>query len=199
MALPAFHKYIAELLGTFLLVLAVTFAIEFPLGAPAAVVGSVTLMLLVYTIGTVSGAHVNPAVTLGMLSIQKIALPEAVRYILAQLLGATLAIGVRHFIAGAPTAAFAEEIHFPEYFAEFLGAMILTFGVATVALGKVDKTVSGIVVGGSLFVGLMLATPFSLAILNPAVAMGLQVVTMPYVISPILGGIAGAHLRRYLN
>src|SRR5947209_81963 len=48
------------------------------------------LLIAIYTIGKVSGAHVNPAVTIGLASVGKISWPDALRYIIAQLVGATL-------------------------------------------------------------------------------------------------------------
>lgn len=198
MALPALHKYVAEFFGTFLLVLAVSLAFEYDIGIAAPVAAAVTLTLLVYAIGPVSGAHVNPAVTIGLLGIGKITLPETVRYLLAQLLGATLAIGIREFIS-QDFPALSGETHLAEYVAEFMGAFVLTFGVATVALGKAERAASGLIVGGALFIGIVLAAPFSFGLLNPAVALGFQVASLPYIVSPILGALAGAQLRKYLG
>jgi hypothetical protein len=80
---------VAELVGTFGLTLAVLISInnpDFPVSTP--VIAGVTLGLFVYTIGGISGCHINPAVTLGLASIGKIELPSALGYLVAQFVGA---------------------------------------------------------------------------------------------------------------
>jgi aquaporin Z len=106
---PDARAYIAELLGTFLLVLG---------GVGTAVVAGwrvgelgvalafgLTLLLLVYTIGPISGCHVNPAVTLGHLVLGKISAMRALGYWAAQVVGGLL--------AGVVLLAIAKDL--PEY------------------------------------------------------------------------------------
>ena len=83
-------KYLAELFGTFGLALAVSLAAA---GSylPTPVIAALTLGLFVYTIGHISGTHLNPAITAGALSIGKIRWQEAIGYWVAQFLGAGLA------------------------------------------------------------------------------------------------------------
>lgn len=90
---PAF---LAELLGTFILVLVVTTVVTLHSGdalgvtdwAVLGLVHAFVLMLLVHTLGGTSGAHFNPAITIAMLAGRKIRPPDAVVYILVQLVGA---------------------------------------------------------------------------------------------------------------
>ena len=85
-------KYIAEMLGTFGLTLAVSISLAslFPVSTP--VIAALTLGLLVYSLGAISGTHINPAVTIGLWSLKKIATKDAVFYIVSQFLGAGLAL-----------------------------------------------------------------------------------------------------------
>ena len=85
-------KYIAEFMGTAVLSLAVVGSIVNGAGFVTLLTVGITLGLLVATIGFISGAHVNPAVTLGLLSIKKIEWKEALTYIVAQFAGAALAL-----------------------------------------------------------------------------------------------------------
>ena len=87
------QKIIAESLGTFTLAFAVLLsatATNFPVPVP--IMAGLVLGLFVYTIGSISGCHLNPAVTLGLLSIKKIKPKESFIYIVAQLVGALFAL-----------------------------------------------------------------------------------------------------------
>ncbi|MDD5318930.1 MAG: aquaporin, partial [Candidatus Pacebacteria bacterium] len=85
-------KYIAELIGTFALALVVSLASTLGLGIVTTFLAGVTLALFVYSIGHLSGSHINPAVTIGAFSIKKISWQDAIMYIIAQFAGAALAI-----------------------------------------------------------------------------------------------------------
>lgn len=98
-------KYIAEAVGTFLLVF---------FGAGTAVIAGehvgflgiafafgLTLMFLVYSIGPISGCHVNPAVTVGQLVLGRISATKAVIYIVAQVIGGLIAGLVLFAVAGS--------------------------------------------------------------------------------------------------
>ena len=82
--------------------------------------------------------------------------------------------------------------------AEAVGTFILVFGVSSVALKKIDNDASGLVVAGSLFLGLMLAGVMSNGILNPAVAIAFGSVSWMYMLGPVVGGIVGAQVYNYL-
>lgn len=95
-------KYIAELFGTFVLVFVgcgtVVFSAPYvgPIGIALAF--GLALMAMVYAIGPVSGAHVNPAVTLGVLAAGRMGLKDAIGYIIFQFIGATLGAAVLYYM-----------------------------------------------------------------------------------------------------
>lgn len=185
-----FNKYIAEFFGTFGLSLAVvlSLALNKPLATPFA--AALTLGLFVYTIGPISGAHLNPAVTIGLLSIKKISSREAVKYIVAQFLGALAVFSIARFAAHLPSAP--QEVDGVAIgAAEILGAFFFTFGIAAVVYEKVPASLSGLVIGGSLLLGIFMAASVSAAILNPAVALGINSLSLVYAFAPIFGGILG--------
>lgn len=146
-----FKKYIAEFIGTFALAFVVLIAVAFkgnlPVGLP--IIAGLTLGLFVYSIGAISGCHINPSVTLGQLSVKKISLEDAVNYIVAQFLGAALAIFVAKFFSiSSPVVSGGFDTKI--FLAETLGAFFFNFGIASVVYGKAKEQMSGIVVGGSL-------------------------------------------------
>ncbi len=87
-------KYIAELFGTFVLVFigcgTVVFSAPYVGFTGIALAFGLAVMAMIYAIGPVSGAHINPAVTLGVLSAGRMSLKDAIGYIIFQFVGATL-------------------------------------------------------------------------------------------------------------
>lgn len=194
------NKYIAELFGTFTLAFVVYVSIANEL-AWTPVIAMLTLGLFVYSIGHVSGCHINPAVTLGLLSIKKINLSDAAGYIIAQFIGAALAmvvaksvfgLGELGLLSGADAGAMNVGL------AEGLGMILFTFGIASVVYGKASKHMSGLVVGGSLLLGIMIATVASNGVLNPAVAYGIGSFNLMYLLGPVIGAVIGMQLYKCL-
>ncbi len=186
------HKYLAEALGTFLLALAVSLSVSQQFAIPTFIVAGFTLMLCVYTLGSISGCHINPAVTIGLLSVKKIGLQDGILYVLSQCIGGVAALYVMTAIHGGPLQASTETFSVGIFLMEAMGAFILLFGVASVVYGKVHSAAAGVVIGGSLSLGALLASTVSGGILNPAVAIALSAFTPLYIVAPIVGGIAGA-------
>lgn len=189
--------YLAEFVGTFFLAFAVWVSSAFVIAVSTPVIAALTLGLFVYTVGPISGAHLNPAVTVGLLSAKKVSFPDAMGYIVAQLLGAIAVLVLSSRIEGMISMP-VPDVAVRAGLGEALGAGILTFGVATAVMKKVHANISGIVVGGSLLLGILCAMPFSNAILNPAVAFAVGSFSPMYVVGPLLGGIAGAWVCVFL-
>jgi aquaporin Z len=194
------NKLIAEAVGTFGLALAVLTSLSME-GAMMVtpVVAGLVLALFVYTIGARSGCHINPAITLGLWSINKIKTNDAVSYIIAQLLGALVAFGLVSTLIGNVALGMAPE-SMTVFLAEIIGAAFFAFGVAAVVSGPVHGHMSGLVVGGSLLLGIMLAVAFgSAGILNPAVALALGALNLSYALGSIIGAVLGMNFyKRYI-
>lgn len=182
--------YLAELLGTFGLTLAVALSLASGSTVATPVVAALTLGLFVYTLGPISGAHLNPAVTIGLWSVRQIEPTKAAGYILAQLVGAGLAFILAR--AMAPAAVLVVNNSLLVGLAELIGAFFFVFGIAAVVSGKVPSSLSGVVVGGSLLLGITLASITSNGVLNPAVALGIGSFNVMYLLGPILGAVLGA-------
>jgi len=190
---------LAELFGTFTLTLAVLISLNnssFPV--PTAVVAGLTLGLFVYAIGPISGCHINPAVTLGLLSIRRVDATNALAYVAAQFIGALVALGIGRLLFATPAdvvAGGAVSIGI----AELLGAVIFLFAIASVVAGRVPAAASGLVIGTGLLLGISFAAHGSNGVLNPAVALGIGSFSHPYVWGPIVGAIAGSWLAHLLS
>jgi len=192
-------KLLAELIGTFSLTLVVLLSAtsdSFPFPVP--IMAGLTVGLFVYTIGAISGTHLNPAVTLGVLSIKKIELPEAMRYIVAQVSGAILAlmalktldITIPRLGGLAGGAVLTGEI---------VGTALLTFGIAAVVLEKMNEGTQGFIIGTSLFIGACVATLIGApGFLNPAVAIGANSLSVNTLLGPIIGSVIGMQLHKFL-
>ncbi|MEN9920737.1 MAG: hypothetical protein RL538_630 [Candidatus Parcubacteria bacterium] len=193
------NKLVAEAIGTFTLALAVlaNLSMEAPL-IPTPVVAGLVLALFVYTIGARSGCHINPAVTLGLWSINKVKTDEAVKYIIVQLIAALAAYGLASTLLGTSSMTLGMV---PEsmsvFMAEALGALLFTFGIASVVSGPVHGHMSGLVIGGSLLLGILIAVALgSAGILNPAVALALGSLNLSYALGSIVGAMLGMNLYR---
>lgn len=197
MVVMELRRYAAECLGAFTLTLAVAASIVFPLPVGGAVAAGLTLGLFVYTVGPLSGAHLNPAITLGLLTGGKIKTNDALLYIVAQLLGAVAAMAFLRSITGQAVSigygnAWSTGV------AEALGAMFLAIGVCSAAYGKAPSAATGIVVGGSLLLGATLASMGGNGVINPAVALGVGSFGPMYILGPIIGSVVGVRVFTWL-
>lgn len=192
------HKYLAEALGTFTLAFVVWLAQGFTMPLATPLLAGITLGLFVYTIGHISGCHINPAVTCGLMSAKKISVKDGVAYIVAQFVGAVLAMVLGRILTGeivrvTASATLATGI------GEALGAFVFVFGIAAVVAKKVHADLSGIVIGASLLLGISVASVFGNGIINPAVAFAIGSLTPMYILGPIVGSIVAVYAYEYLN
>lgn len=196
-------KYLVELLGTFVLTAIVALVVNSSLGALAPVLAAFTVGLFVYTVGHVSGAHLNPGVTIGAWSIGKIKVEQVVGYLIAQFAGASAAAllvakGLGVVLQQAPEVI-GWQAMVMVVLAEAFGMFLFTFGIAAVVYGKVAEAAKGWVVAMSLLLGILLASGFgSRGILNPAVAFGINSFIWVYVVGPVVGAIVGMWAYKFL-
>ncbi len=191
------NKYIAEFFGTLTLTLVVILAISGTIPVIPALAAGVTLGLFVYNIGGISGAHINPAVTAGLWYLKKISNKHAAAYIIAQFLGAIVALMLARYFIGYASPLVAGN-GFKVFFAELLGTFILTFGVVSTISKEHSTDYSGLVIGGSLFLGILIASAGSNGVLNPAVALGIGSFSWAYLFGPVIGSMLGAYSAKKL-
>lgn len=169
--MPVLAAALAEFFGMFLLASIVVTQQNQPIGVLFGLIGIVLL------VGTLSGAHVNPAVTIGAWVTRRVDAVRAVSYIFAQVLGALLAVVVLNgFLtneapqqlsqlgmqgaASAPTLPVVAELtsgkEWPLFFAEFLGLTVLGFAYAS-ALRNREKLTAALTIGFGAYVALAVA------------------------------------------
>ena len=186
-------RYMAEAVGTFVLVFG---------GCGSAVLAGdkigflgvsfafgLSLLAMVYTIGPISGCHINPAVTVGLLLSKKFEARYTVGYLVAQVIGAVIAAGVLVFIAkGLPTgydpavgglAANGYGEHSPAHYslgAAFLAEIVLTGLLILTVLGATDVTApvgfAGLPIGLVLTLIHLVGIPVTNTSVNPARSIG---------------------------
>jgi len=173
------NKYIAEFIGTFFLVLTIGCT---RIGAGARVIAPLAigaaLMVMVFAGGHISGAHYNPAVTLGVLIRGKVQAADVVPYMVAQLAAAAVAaLVVSKFLrAGIPVTPIVPKIG-PALLAEFLFTFALVYVVlnAATAEGTSGNSFYGLAIGMTVMTGAFTVGDISGGAFNPAVALGISV------------------------
>lgn len=221
-------RYFAEFVGTFVLVFS---------GCGAAVLGGgrlgtagiafafgLALLAMAYAIGHVSGCHINPAVTLGLLISKKMPRRDAAGYWIAQVAGGIVAAGVLLVIAQGMPGGYDPSIqglaangfgaHSPGHF-DFLSAalieFVLTFVLVITVIGATDidapRGFAGIPIGLALALANIVAIPVTNASINPARSIGPAVFVGGWAIhqlwlfiaAPLLGGAAASGVYRIIE
>jgi aquaporin Z len=192
--MPLARRALAELLGTFWLVFggcgSAIIAAGFPkLGigfAGVALAFGLTLLTMAYTIGPISGCHINPAVTFGLWLARRFPGSDVLPYILAQVLGAIIAAGVLFAIAsGQPTFAIGQfasngygDLSPGGYgmFSALVAEIVLTFFFLMVILGATDRRApvgfAGLAIGLALTLIHLVSIPIDNTSVNPARSTG---------------------------
>jgi glycerol uptake facilitator-like aquaporin len=193
-------KHIAEAFGTFILAVSVALSAHAGNGLPlnTAVLAALIVGIFVFTIGSLSGTHLNPAVTLAQLAQKRISQADAMHYIAAQMIGGIVA---GYIVLGTGMFRFSHILSFEPtvFIAEIFGAMVLMFGIASVVLNRVQASGAPYVIGGSLLAGVMLALLMGgIGIINPAVAIALGELTLATLFGPVIGATIGMYFYSLL-
>lgn len=192
---------IAELLGTFTLTFVVLSISKSAIGIPyfVAIAAGLTLAIMVLIIGSTSGSHINPAVTFGLWSVKKINSLKAILYIVAQFIGAIFAWKLyTYFIDNAIPSIGSKKFDWKIFIAEMIGTLIFTFGLSAAIYLRYEGGKLATTIGGSLILGIFVASAISNGVLNPAVALGIQSWGTEYFVAPLVGGFVGVNLYSLL-
>jgi len=223
-------KYGAEFFGTFWLVLggcgSAVLAAAFPnvgiglLGVSLAF--GLTVLTMAFTIGHISGCHLNPAVSIGLWAGGRFPAKELLPYIAAQVLGGIVAGGVLYLIASGKagfelSAGFASngyDAHSPggySLFAALITEVVMTMMFLIVIMGSTDKRApqgfAPISIGLCLTLIHLISIPVTNTSVNPARSTGVALFVGDWAlaqlwlfwVAPIIGGILGAVIYRYIS
>jgi len=203
------RNYVTEFIGTFFLVLTIgCTGIAAGPGVIAPLAIGAVLMVMIYAGGHVSGAHYNPAVTLGVFIRGRLPVADLVPYWVAQLAGGLAAAGlVLFFKTKPPDAPFIARLG-AGFAAELLFTFALVYVVLNTATAKATSGNSyfGLAIGFTVLAGAFAVGDVSGAAFNPAVAIGASTMgLLPwhmiwlYLVADLAGGALAALVFKALN
>jgi len=221
-------RYVAEMIGTFVLVF---------MGCGSAVIAGrpdqvglvgisfafgLSVLAMAYAIGSISGCHINPAVSISMLAAGKMKARDTIAYIVAQCLGAIIGAAILYCVAlGNPSYSLAVnglgqngyDIASPGGFSmtsAFIAEVVLTFIFLLVIHGatseKAPKDFAGIAIGLSLVLIHLVGIPITGTSVNPARSLGPAIIVggialnqlWLFWVAPIIGTLLAAAVWRFL-
>jgi aquaporin NIP len=201
-------KLAAEFIGTFGLVFAGTGAViinEVSGGAVTHVGVALTfglvVLAMIYSVGDISGAHLNPAVSIGFFAARRFPIRDLIRYVVSQCGGAFAATGILHLLFPQNATLGATVPGGPQlqsFVLEIILTAVLMFVILGVSTGAAEKGITaGIVVGAVIGLEAMFAGPISGASMNPARSLAPAMVSgnveqlWIYLIAPPVGAVLG--------
>lgn len=209
-------KYIAEFIGTFVLVLVAcgvavksTCATSADVLLTALAFGGV-IVAMAYSIGNISGCHINPAVSVAVLINGGMKVKDFIGYVIAQFLGAIAGAAVLGVFLGDFSALGANNVN-PGIWQSLLIEVVLTCIFVLAVLGATSKIenskVAGLVIGGSLALVHMLGIWLTGTSVNPARSFGPALLQggealacyWVFLVGPMVGGVLAALLWKFLN
>ena len=213
------RKLIAELIGTFWLVFAACGAAVMAAGVQDVGIGwfgvaaafGLVLLSLAYSIGPISGCHVNPAVTVGLCVGKRFPAKDVVPYIVAQTIGAVIGAALLYFVAngkeGFAAGGFASNgygEHSPGGYPlasvlaiEIIATFMFVFIILAVTRKTTSTAATGVAIGIALFTVHLVCIPVSNCSVNPARSLGPAIFADAWAlqqvwafwVAPIIGGI----------
>ncbi|GFP83988.1 probable aquaporin nip7-1 [Phtheirospermum japonicum] len=206
----------AEAIGTFMLVFCIggiignmqLMGIEDGLMEYAATAG-LTVILIVFSIGSISGAHVNPAVTIAFAMLGPFPWARVPMYIVGQVGGSVLATYAGKFVYGVKAEVMmTRPLHgsTSAFWVELIATFIILFLTTSLFNQRQSlQQLSGFIAGVAIFLGVLISGPISGGSMNPARSLGPALVSWRfdhlwiYLVAPTIGAILGVFVYRILR
>ncbi|XP_076912300.1 putative aquaporin NIP4-2 [Bidens hawaiensis] len=210
------QKFLAELIGTYCIIFAgrgsvvvnvlYGHTVTFP---GVCVTWALIVMAMIYTLGHVSGAHFNPAVTITLALLGLCPFKEVPFYIVSQMLGSILVSITLTLVVNVTSDEFFGTIPSGSFGQAFVVEVVITFILMFVISGasidnRATRNHAGIIVGMTIMLNVFVAGPVTGASMNPARTLGPAIVLgkytgiWVYIFGPITGAVAGAFVYRLL-
>lgn len=215
--MSAVKKYVAEFIGTFVLVFfacgtAAAIGCDEPANYLAvAIVFGLVIVAMAYSVGNVSGCHINPAVSIAMLVSGKMSVTDFIGYIVAQFLGAIVGAAAMIPFLGNDCGFGANALFEGSIGKSLAIEVILTFVFVFAILGVTSKiensSVAGLVIGLSLTLVHILGIHFTGTSVNPARSFGPALFAggdalssvWVFIVAPLVGGVLAALCYKFLD
>lgn len=215
-------KYFAELIGTMVLVLMGCGAAVFAgAGQPFASVGTLgvafafglSVLAMVYTIGKISGCHINPAITLGLLLSKKISGKDAGLYMVFQIIGAIIGSSILYILAhdSGSTTTLTGANGYTNLLHAFVAETVFTFIFVLVVLGVTskgaDNKFAGVAIGLTLVLVHIVCIPITGTSVNPARSIGPAIFQggealsqlWLFIVAPFIGAAISAVVWKFID
>lgn len=159
---------------------------------------ALTAAAFALAVGNISGAHFNPAVSLGLWVVRRISTTKAIAYIAAQFAGGFVAWKLYEYLVNQPLTATGREFDWRVAVAEGIGGFVIVFVITAGVLSAYKGLKMAATIAGAIFAGALIASLGSNGIANPAIALGVQSWSTAYVAGPLVGGIVAAVVYAYI-
>ena len=210
------RKYVAETIGTFALVFCGTGAIivnQETAGTITHVGIAITfgliVMAMIYALGSISGAHLNPAVSIAFTVAKRFPLKQLLPYIISQATGASLASIFLKYLFPANQflgATIPRGSSIQSFILELLLTFFLMLVIINVASGSKEQGMfAGLAIGSTVLLEAMFAGPISGASLNPARSLAPAIISghtehlWIYLTATVIGAVAAIPVWKYLS
>ncbi len=223
--MTAFKKYFAECLGTLILVVfgcgvAIVTGCGTEAGGMAATLATavafgLVIVAMAYSIGSISGCHINPAVSIAMLVSGKMSVKDFIGYVIAQCIGAIAGAAILGLIFGfgggfganglvsasTPAIAIGKSLA-----VEIMLTAVFVFAILGVTSSGDFSRISGVVIGFSLILVHLLGIGLTGTSVNPARSLGPAIFAggdalrnvWVFIVGPLVGGVLAALVWRFL-
>lgn len=172
-----------------------------------------SVIAMVYTIGKISGCHINPAITLGMLVSNKISGKDAGMYMLFQVIGAILGSSILYVLAqgSGSTTTLTGANGYSDVLPAFVAETVFTFIFVLVVLGSTSKGANtkfaGLAIGLTLVLVHIVCIPITGTSVNPARSIGPAIFTgvealsqlWLFIVAPFLGAVIAAYVWKVID